>query len=173
MIRRTLYIPALIVAAVSVACAVASLAVSEKAEAAFPGKNGKIAYVRDAANDHEIYTINPGGGGKTQLTHDNTENFVPSYSPDGKKIVYSDSPGPKDTEIYTINAAGGGKVQLTNNDSDDFYPAYSPDGKKIVYMHDGANDSELYTINVRTGHRVQLTDNDREDYYPAYSPDGK
>jgi TolB protein len=171
--RRTLYLPALIVAAVLMACAAALLAISEKAEATFPGKNGKIAYVRDEGNDSEIYTINPGGRGETQLTHDHTGNYVPSYSPDGKKIVYSGSPGRRDTEIYTINAGGGGKTQLTNNHRDDFFPAYSPGGKKIVYMHDGANDSELYTIDVRTGHRVQLTNNDREDFYPSYSPDGK
>ena len=43
--RRTLCLPALLVAAVVlVACAVAVLAVSEKAEATFPGIRGKIAY---------------------------------------------------------------------------------------------------------------------------------
>src|SRR5215203_5164100 len=161
MTRMTLYLPALIVAAVLVACAGGLLAVSEKAEATFPGKNGKIAYVRNDGNDREIYTINPGGGDDTQHTHDNTGSYVPSYSPDAKKIVYSGSSGSGDTEIYIINAGGvGGRIQLTHNDRDDFHPAYSPDAKKIVFMHDGTNDTELYTIDVRTGHRVQLTKND-------------
>ena len=176
MTRKSLYLPALLVAVVLVACVGALLAVSKKAEATFPGKNGKIAYVRsdgNDGNDDEIYTINPGGGGKTQLTHDNTGTYVPAYSPDGQRIVYSGSSGSGDAEIYTISAGGGDKTQLTHNDREDFYPAYSPDGKKIVYMHDGANDSELYTIDVRTGHRDQLTSNDREDFYPAYSPDGQ
>ncbi len=56
--RRTLYLPALIVAAVLMACAVAVLAVSEKAEATFAGKNGKIAY----ENHRVIYTVKPDGG---------------------------------------------------------------------------------------------------------------
>ncbi len=55
--RRTLYLPALIVA-VLMACAVAVLAVSEKAEATFAGKNGKIAY----ENHRVIYTVKPDGG---------------------------------------------------------------------------------------------------------------
>jgi hypothetical protein len=42
--RRMLYLPALIVAAGLMACAVVVLVVSEKAEATFPGKNGRIAY---------------------------------------------------------------------------------------------------------------------------------
>jgi hypothetical protein len=68
---RTLSLPALIVAGVLLACATAVLAVSREAEATFPGKNGKIAYVafRVTNGTAEIYTINPGGGGKTQLTH--------------------------------------------------------------------------------------------------------
>ena len=40
---RTLYLPVLIAVAVAVACAVV-LALSETAEATFPGKNGRIAY---------------------------------------------------------------------------------------------------------------------------------
>jgi hypothetical protein len=42
--RRTPKLPALIVAAVLMACAVVVLVVSEKAEATFPGKIGRIAY---------------------------------------------------------------------------------------------------------------------------------
>jgi hypothetical protein len=49
----------MIAAAVAVACAVALLAVSQKkAEATFPGKNGRIAYQGHDGNDYEIYTIN-------------------------------------------------------------------------------------------------------------------
>ncbi len=79
--RRTLYLPALIVATGLVACTVAVLAVSEKAEATFPGKNGKTAY----ENHRVIYTVKPDGGDKTKVT----EGLQPSYSPDGKRIAYT------------------------------------------------------------------------------------
>jgi hypothetical protein len=69
--RRMLYLPALIVAAVLVACAVVVLALSEKAEATFPGKNGRIAYAGwNRGKDFEIYTINARGGGKSRVTND-------------------------------------------------------------------------------------------------------
>src|SRR5215218_3873514 len=57
---RTLYLPALIVAGVLLACAAALLALSEKkAQAAFPGKNGRIAYeFYGGGTDRGIYTIN-------------------------------------------------------------------------------------------------------------------
>ncbi len=66
---RTLYLPALasLVAGVLLACAAALLALSEKAEATFPGKNGRIAYPGGDGNDGGIYTINAGGGGKSRV----------------------------------------------------------------------------------------------------------
>ena len=36
--------------------------------AAFPGQNGKIAYVGSQEGDSEIYTIDPDGSGLLQLT---------------------------------------------------------------------------------------------------------
>jgi Tol biopolymer transport system component len=96
----------------------------EGAEATFPGKNGKIAYVafRVTNGTAEIYTINPGGGGKTQITHNNDE-FSPSYSPDAEKIVYVS--GYVNEELYTIDAGGGGKTNLTNTDNvDEYMPSW-------------------------------------------------
>jgi hypothetical protein len=61
--RRTLYLPVMIAAAVLMACA-AVLAVSERAEATFPGKNGRIAYSAfdfDGGVDETISTIKAGG----------------------------------------------------------------------------------------------------------------
>jgi hypothetical protein len=88
--RRMLYLPALasLVAAVLMACAVVMLAVSEEAEATFPGKNGRIAYSAfplDGGLDDRIYTIKAGGDGKTKLPG----GLQPSYSPDGNRIVYT------------------------------------------------------------------------------------
>src|SRR5215203_4195730 len=151
MARRTLYLPVLIVAAVLMGCAPAVLAVSGKAEAAFPGKNGKIAYVRNDGNDYEIYAIDGGGGDKTQLTNDNTGSYAPSYSPNGKKIVYMHD-GANDSELYTIDVRTRHRVQLTRNDRDDFYPSYSPSGKKIVCSGSSSSgDTEIYTIDAGGG----------------------
>jgi hypothetical protein len=84
--RRMLYLPALIVAAVLMACAVVVFALSGKAEATFPGKNGRIAYSAfGERTDDAIYTIDAGGGAKTKLT----SGYQPSFSPDGNRVAYT------------------------------------------------------------------------------------
>jgi TolB protein len=152
------------------------------AEAAFPGKNGRIAYSRYDGHDYEIYTIYPGGGGRVQLTDNNTRDETPSYSPNGKKIAYVGH----DREIYTRDATnGGGRFQVTHNQMRDEVPSWSPDGKRIAYYSGfagspgtppRASDLEIFTIGADGGKRFQVTHlNDPWYSYvnPDFSPDGK
>jgi hypothetical protein len=122
MSRRTtrVYLPALLLlAAALMACAAVVLAVSREAKATFPGPNGKIAY---AVLNSGIYTINPGGGGKSKVTDTRVSGDAkPSYSPNGKRIAYegykglgSDDDEDFDSEIYTIKVGGGGKTKVTD-----------------------------------------------------------
>jgi hypothetical protein len=78
----------------------------QPAEATFPGLPGNIAYTGSDGTDTEIYTINPTGEGRVQLTNNDIPDSEPAYSPDGKKIAYVGFDG-TDEEIYTINATGG------------------------------------------------------------------
>jgi dipeptidyl aminopeptidase/acylaminoacyl peptidase len=156
MARRTVYLPVMIAVAAAVACLGALLAVSQKAEAAFPGKNGRIAY---QGSDHVIYTINPDGGGKTKVT----EGSDPSFSADGKKIAYTGWDG-NDSEIYTIMATGGKPFQVTDNATNDNDPSWSPDGKRITYTHYSDSDlpneaAAIYKIAADGGREVLVTDN--------------
>src|SRR5918992_1484579 len=127
MASRTLHLQAplgTLASAVVVACAVALLAVSEKAEATFPGKNGRIAYSSYDGNDYEIYTVNSRGGDKFQVTNNNKDDYSPSYSPSGKRIVFVELDR-NDAEIHTINVGGRGKTKLTHNNAEEAAPTYS------------------------------------------------
>jgi Tol biopolymer transport system component len=143
------------------------------AEATFPGPNGKIAY---SVLNSGIYTINPGGGGKSKVTDTlMSGDAKPSYSPNGKRIAYSGlDPVGGDFEIYTINVDGGDEFRLTYNDiSDDFEPDYSPDGKRIAYSGYEGPDTEIYTIKVGGGGETKVTNNVKDEEAPSYSPDGE
>jgi len=157
--RRTLYLPLLLAAAVlAVACAAAVatlLAVSKEAEATFPGKNGRIAY----QDSFVIYTINPDGSAKRRVTDTHSGGDPIGYSPDGKRITYTDYEGfnGKDTEIYTINVGGGAKTKVTNNNTPDYWPSYLPDGKKIAYIRDRGRIPDIYAIDSSGGSKSRVT----------------
>jgi hypothetical protein len=80
MERRAVLVPATMAVALLVAaCAVALLMVPQKAAATFPGKPGKIAYAGFEGNDTEIYTINPNGTGRFQVTKNATRDYAPPW----------------------------------------------------------------------------------------------
>src|SRR5215210_3367768 len=70
---------------------------TKPAEAAFPGKNGKIAFMSDRTTgagvdnptgDLEIFTINLDGTGLTQLTFNTADDGLVEWARSGKKIVF-------------------------------------------------------------------------------------
>src|SRR5215217_1683696 len=148
------------------------------AQATFPGKNGKIAYVTlTATSGGEIYTINPDGTGKFRVTNTkNTSEESPNYSPNGKKIAYSGCPNGSDCEIYIVPARGGKPIQVTNNQTNEYEPSFSPDGKKIAYTGEDPDSYEIYTIKATGGKPFKLTNGkkyDTDNEAPSYSPNGK
>src|SRR4028118_1001399 len=106
--RRIVVLLSSTVAGVLLVCGVGLLNAAKPAEATFPGKNGKIAYMDSDGHDREIYTISPGGERRFNVTNNNANDYEPSYSPTGKRIAYEGSDR-KGSDVYTINAGGGAK----------------------------------------------------------------
>ena len=117
----------------------------------------KIVFVRHAPTldrvfspDAEIWVMNPDGSGQVQLTFNSDphrpasewiEERGPSWSPDGKRIVYACRKGAEPPpagnrfEICVMNSDGSGQTQLTSDTTNvpNFTPTWSPDGTRIVY----------------------------------------
>jgi Tol biopolymer transport system component len=106
---------------------------TKRAEAAFPGKNGKIAFMCVRGGYSEICTMNANGDNKTQLTNNNrVYDSNPVFSPDGKKIAFaSDRSGTWD--IFIMSANGTDLKRVTTSESNEAVPAWSPNGNKIAF----------------------------------------
>ena len=66
--------------------------------------------------------MNADGSNQTKLTNNPASDYLPSWSPDGSKIVFhSDRDG--NNEIYVMNADGSNQTNITNNPADDNFPS--------------------------------------------------
>jgi Tol biopolymer transport system component len=79
--------------------------------------------------DAEIYTIPATGGTPTRLTHDNTNDIEPTWSPDGSQIArFSNG------ELWVMRADGSGDHLVYRHDGGTWAPAWSPDGSMIAFL---------------------------------------
>ena len=69
--------------------------------------------------------MNIDGSELQQLTDNDWNDHSPTWSPDGRLIVFSsDQDG--DYEIFVMNSDGGSVQQLTFNDWNDYDPVWQP-----------------------------------------------
>lgn len=142
---------------------------------AFPGSNGKIAFVSDRAGNLDIYTMNSDGGDVVQLTDDPSADRDPAWSPDGTRIAFSSERNGQ-SEIYVMDATGANVVRLTDNDRVDYGPAWSPDGQQLVFWGDAKrrkHRTDLFIMNADGSERRPLTKSRAYEFDPTWSPDGK
>ena len=77
----------------------------------------------------EVYVINADGSGQRRLTRSPREDFVPAWSPDGRKIAFV-SRRDGNAEIYVMNTDGSEQRNLTRSPADDGLVAWSPVRRK-------------------------------------------
>jgi eukaryotic-like serine/threonine-protein kinase len=113
----------------------------------------------DPARD--IWVIDSERGTKTRLTFDSAVKYHPSWSPDGKSVVYvANSTATGLTwQIRTkaANGAGAETVLLSANGALGFYPQWSPDGKYMLYLHGSAPTGWTLDALPLTGDRKSFT----------------
>ncbi len=104
--------------------------------------------------------------------------FYPSWSPDGKEIVFSSADFAEPTErvtesrLWALDLATGAKRQITTEDG--IQPSWSPNGHRIAYWGLNKNSNrDIKTLSAEGGEPVTVTDDAALDWNPVWSPDGK
>ncbi len=124
----------------------------------------------------QIMVVRPDGTGAREVTSGSGNAGFPSFSPDGKQIVYrfwTDAAG----GLRIVDVATGAVRTLTTEY--DTLPNWSPNGDRIVFNR-FAKDSrfeheefDIFSIRADGTDLKRLTDSEGNDSHPFYSPDGR
>ena len=100
----------------------------------------------------ELMMADADGSHARQITNFGCASFAPTFTPDGRRILFSSNKQACDTrkfELYIINLDGSGLEQVTNFGGFTAFPEFSPDGKSIVFASDKDAKTE-YEFNIFT-----------------------
>jgi TolB protein len=147
-------------------------ALAPAARAAFPGRNGTIAFVNetfDRASEHSAFNLRTIGG-RSLRSCATDSGFCPfsdpAYSPDGARIALA---GGSPSQIAALRAGGGGFTLLPLATETDDQPAWSPTGTSLVFRGISAGNADLWLTGVDGTAPSQLTDTPEEEADPAWS----
>jgi Tol biopolymer transport system component len=118
----------------------------------------QIAFRSKRAGQWNIY-LKPvdGGGAEERLTNSPNAQTPASWSPDGRLLVYTETPSERGIGIYFVSLDNPRKsnvfLQANYNSAD---PTVSPDGRWLAYTSDESGDYEVYVQPFPAGGRKWL-----------------
>lgn len=148
------------------ALAVALGAAAETAGAAFPGFNGRIAFVRPG---YGVFSVQPDGRARVRISPEDAPaagcDSDPSFSPSGLTLAFQTcDPGRHSIAVGTMSVAGLDR-RLIHGDSLQA-PAFSPSGGRLVFSVGGSASTHLVVADADGSHRRRLS---TVGYAPSWS----
>ena len=148
----------------------------------------QLAAVVRTGDRASIYLVSANSGRGQRLTKaDNGDELTPSFSSDGKQIVFVWLPtNANNSQIRIVNLDGSDLLRWPVTEGSPSTPRFTPDGKKIVFRSSSwfghyspiaaphAHEWDYFIANVDGSSVLQLT---HSRFYevspPSVSPDGK
>jgi Tol biopolymer transport system component len=110
------------------------MGLSPAAQAAFPGVNGRIAYIHHDGLYTHIYSMNDDGTDQTELTFGAVTDLSPEWSPDGSKILFLREATPG-SALYVMRSDGTGLKRVTPRRIVAYFGSWSSAGDEIVFAN--------------------------------------
>jgi tricorn protease len=118
----------------------------------------------------ELFAIGAKDGGEAQrLTHTDSAEGSPAWSPDSNKVVYrSERDG--GSSLYEYDFTTNAERSLTHGTAVDMEPTYSPDGKMVAFLRDR---KELHVLTLAGMKDQVVAHGELDESVIAWSPDSQ
>ncbi|RFN60155.1 amidohydrolase family protein [Marixanthomonas ophiurae] len=137
--------------------------------------NGKIVIFNALGS---LYKKELPNGSPQRITNGTDFEFEPTFSPDGKHIVFVTWNDLEKGAIFKVSTSGGTPVKLTQEKAIFRTPSYSQNGKHIVFRKEKGNTDQGFTFTKKPGIYTMDTSGNNEKFvtkdgeYPIFSKDG-
>lgn len=132
----------------------------------------KIVFVSDRDGNDELYMMDYDGHNQTRLTFNKIRDYMPCWSPDGKKIAYTSYSRPDLAGLYLLDIEAGKKIPVVTRGTS-FSADFSPDGRKLAFCSTMDGNAEVYVASADGKNIKRLTYNEAIDTAPSWSPTGR
>ncbi|MCW2990524.1 MAG: hypothetical protein JWM73_1118 [Solirubrobacterales bacterium] len=158
-----------IVARLALVAALATATLAAPAGAAYPGRNGAVAYVAKVGG---VSTLLARSGAKVRTVLDGNTISSPAWSPQGRRLAVVRT-GPDGTDVWIVGHDGRGARQLTPAGGQASDPTWSPGGGEVAYADGEPGARHIYAMTADGAARRQLTSGTADERDPAWSVRGQ
>ena len=129
-------------------------------------------FQRAQIKNSRLMSIHSDGTGLAPITQGRSNDGMPSWSPDGKQVVYRVA---NETRrwLEILEVSTGKTRKLETASSYDTFPSWSPNGDWITFTSKRDEDYEIYRIRPNGTGLQRLTHSPGADAHPSFSPDGQ
>src|SRR5262249_22610178 len=115
---------------------------------------GRIVFSSFANNVTDLYSMNPDGSNRAQLTANaGQDNTHPAITSDGRHVVFtSNRSGSR--QVWRMDIDGRNQKQLTFGEGQKEsgqYPVLSPDGREVYFIKRDAGPPAIWKVSIEGG----------------------
>ena len=139
------------------------------------GEPARLQFTRIGPTRIGLFLAKADGSNERALLPANGLDYSPSFSADGRWIVFTSERGGS-ADIYRVHPDGGGLERLTDDPAFDDQGALSPDGSTLAFVSSregGFANLWLLDLSSPGRHARPIAKTNAGSFRPSWSPDGK
>ena len=142
----------------------------------FTGRPGpflsKMAFISDRSGTKELWVMDWNGSNPKQLTKHGAIALAPTWTPDGKHLVFTSflRGGPA---LFQLTPSEGYLRLLRDQGGVNSSASVSPNGSTVAFASSLDGNVDIYTIPIEGGEAQRLTTARSIDTQPSWAPNGR